>query len=354
MLWRIVIEQEVKISRQRDRLPRAEQLQRLCVDWDRRQAGPALEPVDTQPNPEQSGKVRVLAESLFRLSEILRDAGSPAVKIEEEAIALRERLGEKRQASLWAFELGEAYTETRAVRDLAQAERWLKRGLELIGDGEPAAKAECLAALGRVAWERFNEVRKANAPEGELRRHLSTARQYYQLALEHDGPTTGEISRATTNNSRMFLILSETSTAPCPTIASPFAATKCTATFSERRRHGSISRSLCAMSIAWPKPASSREPRSGVPGPRQTGSGHDGSLQQTDRQHRGAPKDQAPRARRVERGLRIAQGAGAQQSRTCAVACGPSCNSAEDSERPTSGPFPKYCQRYGNTFRRVD
>jgi tetratricopeptide (TPR) repeat protein len=58
----------------------------------------------------------------------------------------------------------------------------------LIHDEDPASKAECLAALGRVAWERFNEARKGNAPEPELRRHLTTARQYYQLALEHDQP----------------------------------------------------------------------------------------------------------------------------------------------------------------------
>jgi tetratricopeptide (TPR) repeat protein len=89
---------------------------------------------------------------------------------------------------MWAFELGAIYTETPAVRNLAQAERWLKRSLDLIHDGDPGAKAECLAALGRVAWERFNEARKGNAPEPELRRHLSTARQYYQLALEHDLP----------------------------------------------------------------------------------------------------------------------------------------------------------------------
>ena len=187
-LWRTITEQGVKISRQRDRLPRAEQLQRLCVDWDRRQAGPALEVASPQPDPVGAGKVRTLAESLFHLSEILRDEGTPAVKVEEEAIELRERLGEKQQASMWAFELGAAYTETPAVRNLAQAERWLKRSLELIHDDEPAAKAECLAALGRVAWERFNEARKGNAPEAELRRHLGTARQYYQLALEHDLP----------------------------------------------------------------------------------------------------------------------------------------------------------------------
>jgi tetratricopeptide (TPR) repeat protein len=187
-LWRTITEQGVKISRHRDHLPRAEELQRLCVDWDRRQAEPALEVVRVEPNPVEAVKVRTLAESLFGLSEILRAEGTPAIKVEEEAIELRERLGEKRQASMWAFELGAAYTETPAVRNLAQAERWLKRSLELIHDDDSAAKAECLAALGRVAWERFNEARKGNAPEAELRRHLSTARQYYQLALERDLP----------------------------------------------------------------------------------------------------------------------------------------------------------------------
>jgi tetratricopeptide (TPR) repeat protein len=198
-LWRTITEQGVKISRQRDRLPRAEQLQRLCVEWDRRQAEPALEVAG--PGAAEAGKVRTLAESLFHLSEILRDEGTPAVKVEEEAIDLRERLGEKQQASMWAFELGAAYTETPSVRNLAQAERWLKRSLELLRDDEPAAKAECLAALGRVAWERFNEARKGNAPEGELRRHLGTARQYYQLALEHDLP--GDWGKLATHNQQL-------------------------------------------------------------------------------------------------------------------------------------------------------
>jgi tetratricopeptide (TPR) repeat protein len=200
-LWRTITEQGVKISRLRERLPRAEQLQRLCVEWDRRQAEAQLDAAAEEGDPAGAAKVRTLAESLFHLSEILREEGTPAVKIEEEAIALRERLGEKQQASMWAFELGAVYTETPSVRDLAQAERWLKRSLELIHDDEPAAQADCLAALGRVGWERFNEARKANAAEGELRRHLTTARQYYQLALEHDLP--GDWAKLATHNQQL-------------------------------------------------------------------------------------------------------------------------------------------------------
>jgi tetratricopeptide (TPR) repeat protein len=185
-LWRTVTEQSVDLATRFGRLPRAEYLQRLCVEWDRQcaeAAAPASMPDAKAAQPES---VRALAGSLFCLGEILRREGTPAVKVEEEAVALRERLGERVLASEWAFELGAAYTETPAIRDLAQAERWLRRSLDLIPEEDPAAKADCLGALGRVAWERFNEARKGNAPESELRRHLGTARQYYQRALEHD------------------------------------------------------------------------------------------------------------------------------------------------------------------------
>jgi hypothetical protein len=53
-LWRSITEQGVKISRHRDHLPRAEELQRLCVEWDRRQAEPALEVVRAEPDPVEA------------------------------------------------------------------------------------------------------------------------------------------------------------------------------------------------------------------------------------------------------------------------------------------------------------
>jgi tetratricopeptide (TPR) repeat protein len=103
-------------------------------------------------------------------------------------VALRERLGEKEPASAWAFEIGHSYTEAPEIRELSQAERWLKRGLELISEDDRPGKAKCLAQLGRVAWVRFNDARRGERPEAELRRYLHDARMYYQAALEYDPP----------------------------------------------------------------------------------------------------------------------------------------------------------------------
>ena len=47
-------------------------------------------------------------------------------------------------------------------------------------------KGACCAELGRVAWERFGEARKANRLQVELLRFLNDARQYYLRALEND------------------------------------------------------------------------------------------------------------------------------------------------------------------------
>ncbi len=49
-------------------------------------------------------------------------------------------------------------------------------------------RAKFLAQLGRVAWVRFNEARRGERPEAELRRYLNDARMYYQAALEYDPP----------------------------------------------------------------------------------------------------------------------------------------------------------------------
>jgi tetratricopeptide (TPR) repeat protein len=129
-----------------------------------------------------------LADSLYHLSSILREQGTPSIKVDEEAVALRERLGEKEPASAWAYEIGESYTEIPEIRELAQAERWLKRGLDLKREEDRVGRAKCLAQLGRIAWVRFNDARKSERPEPELRRYLNDARMYYQAALEHDPP----------------------------------------------------------------------------------------------------------------------------------------------------------------------
>ncbi len=194
--WRALTGIAARLARARNRLHTAEAYESLCAQWDRLQAEPYLSLPSEQLGDEESRAVRTLAESLYRLGEILRRQGFESSAVDDEAMQLREKLKETRVAAAWARDLGQHYTEILAIRNLVTAERWLRHSLELTGPDDRAGKAECLALLGRVSWERFNEARQANHPERDLIRHLSSARKYFQRALVQDSPENhGSLSR---------------------------------------------------------------------------------------------------------------------------------------------------------------
>ena len=188
LYWRAVVEQGVYSAKLRRRLHHAEKLQRLCLNWDREQANPYLSVAANELEDSQRAALERYALSLYRMGGVVRRQGFPEPNIDEEAVNLQERLGEKETASRWAFELGLEYTDNSALRDLQQAERWLQRSLELKEEEDRLGKGVCCAELGRVAWERFGEARKANLLQVELLRFLNDARQYYLRAIENDPP----------------------------------------------------------------------------------------------------------------------------------------------------------------------
>ena len=167
------------------RLSQARNFQELCVQWDRRLAVENSSEVSVDGEEERDPQ-RGLADSLHRLSDILRDQGEHSVQVDEEAVALLEELGEKSGAADWSMELGRSYAQVPEGRGLIQAERWLTRALQLIGEADQEGKAHCLAELGRTAWLQFIEARRADGNVQDLRRHLNRARRYYQRAIEFD------------------------------------------------------------------------------------------------------------------------------------------------------------------------
>ena len=186
LYWRAVAEQGVYSALARRRLHHAEKLQRLCLHWDKEQANPYLPVAANELEKSQKAVVGRYALSLYRMGGVVRRQGFPEPKIDEEAVDLQESLGDKETASRWAFELGLEYTDNSALRDLRQAERWLQRSLELKEEEDRLGKGACCAELGRVAWERFGEARKANLLQVELLRFLNDARQYYLRAVENN------------------------------------------------------------------------------------------------------------------------------------------------------------------------
>ena len=189
LYWRAVVEQGVYSANRRTRWHHAEKLQRLCLNWDRDQVIPYIDEAVETLEESQIIALERYALSLYRMGGVVRQQGFPEPDIDEGAVNLKERLGDTETASNGRLNLAwSIYTDNGSLRNLARAERWLQRSLELKKEEDRLGKGACCAELGRVSWERFGEARKANREQMELLRFLNDARQYYLRALENDPP----------------------------------------------------------------------------------------------------------------------------------------------------------------------
>jgi tetratricopeptide (TPR) repeat protein len=133
--------------------------------------------------------VRTLSVSLRQIADIRRELGrAGCIPAYEEALALAERIGDHASAAVYTFNLGHAYKDLPALRDLDQAERWYRRSLELRAEGDRLGRGGCAAQLGAVALERFKGTQAAGRPESELLAHLNEAAQRYHVALDLTPP----------------------------------------------------------------------------------------------------------------------------------------------------------------------
>ena len=101
---------------------------------------------DTQRNA-----IRTLAMSLGEMGQIQREQGKrDCVASYEEAAELLHRIGDRPAEAVTAFNLGRAYQDLPALRNLDEAERWYQRSLELRAEGDRKGKGGCMAQLGLV------------------------------------------------------------------------------------------------------------------------------------------------------------------------------------------------------------
>ena len=183
--WSLVTGYRVRIAREMRQWAEAMRLQSVCVELDRRLAADALTKSPEELGGYERSLVRTLAVSLEGLGHIQREQGqAECVELYEESLRLLERIGEKAGASNVAANLGNAYWELAEIRDLDQADRWLRRSLELRDERDLPGQGKCWASLGHVTSERFEEARAARKPPEDLLRHLNDAHQSYQKALK--------------------------------------------------------------------------------------------------------------------------------------------------------------------------
>ena len=197
----------------------AERLQRIRVDWNRSRAdvviaaassGGILPPSATEDQDSERrleatatafvqrlrtvaagldgdarNTVRSLSVSLHELGEIQRELQQPeCVAAYEESLTVAEAIDDRAAAAICAFNLGTTLKDVPAIRDLAKAEQWYRRSLELRHEQDRQGRGKCLAQIGAVAIERFRESRDAGEPQAELMRQINEAVQSYQQMIE--------------------------------------------------------------------------------------------------------------------------------------------------------------------------
>lgn len=182
--WTFITQFRVLLARQARKWREAEDLQRFKVEWYRKKAAPALAVPEDKLDDDQRLIIDNLGISLNNLADIQRELGNKeCASTYKEALSLAERIGKRSRAAEYAYNLGIAYMEIPALRDLAEAERWLLRSLKLFDEHDMLGQSKPLGGLGHVAWERFKEARAAEKPEEEQFGHLNTALYFYQKAL---------------------------------------------------------------------------------------------------------------------------------------------------------------------------
>jgi tetratricopeptide (TPR) repeat protein len=181
--WSLVTDYRVRLARQARQWPEAERLQRITVEWNRRRASPATGLSPDRVDPAQRHEIHSLAASLHALGEIQRELGQPeCVQSYDESYELALGINDRPAAA--AFNLGTAYRDLPAIRNLEEAERWYRRSLELHAREDSLHRARCLVQLGTVSHERFREAQETDEPQQELLKHLNAARDLYLQALE--------------------------------------------------------------------------------------------------------------------------------------------------------------------------
>jgi tetratricopeptide (TPR) repeat protein len=182
--WAIFTSYRVRIARDARDWPAARQLHDARIAWRRERAAAALTTSPGELDGQQRTRIRNLAVAVEDLGHLLRDQTDPGcVQPYQEATDLYQRIGDQRAEAIAAFNLGHAYKDIPALRDLDQAEQCYQRYLELLDQHDTLARAMGTGQLGNLAYARFQDARAARAPAEELLRHFNDAAGAYHQSL---------------------------------------------------------------------------------------------------------------------------------------------------------------------------
>jgi tetratricopeptide (TPR) repeat protein len=198
--WSLVTDYRVRVAAEDRNLVEAERLQRIRVDGDRQRTQLALATAPDQRDTNQRHAISELASSIRMLGEIELRQGSPTCAAAfREALDLCSAIDHTAAQAVCAYSLGVAYQQIPDLRNLGEAERWYRKGLDLRAPDDGFGRGQCVAQLGQVAYERFLDLLTAKRPGEERAPHLAEAWRLYEQALDMM-PATAVIQRGNINN----------------------------------------------------------------------------------------------------------------------------------------------------------
>jgi tetratricopeptide (TPR) repeat protein len=178
----LVMGYRIGLAQQHERdFAKAAALQEKLVELHRQQTAslPAL-PADAPLDDKQRYTLRNLAMSLGTLGQILSEADdAECVKHYQEAVSILRRISDKQAEAIAEFNLGHAYKDLLAIRDLDAAEAIYQRSLDLRNPNDALNRSDCIKQIGMVHYERFREARKRKEPVETLLRHAQAAEASY-------------------------------------------------------------------------------------------------------------------------------------------------------------------------------
>ncbi len=188
----LVMGYRVDLAKDHERdLAQAFTLQEKLAAWTRQQAGPALAlPPDAALDTDQRNHIRTLGVSVFTLGQILREQGSPGcVAAYEEDIRYSQRIQDTSGEAADHFNLGHAYKDIPAIRNLDAATAAYQRSLSLRAANDALERSKCIMQIGIVHHERFRESRQRGEPADTVLNHVRAAERHYHQALALCPPT---------------------------------------------------------------------------------------------------------------------------------------------------------------------
>jgi tetratricopeptide (TPR) repeat protein len=139
---------------------------------------------DSPLDSEDRNRLRTLGVSLLTLGQILRENGSAACLVPyHECLEIDRRIGDTQAEAVTEFNLGHAYREISAIRDLDAAEGAYQRSLTLRVSNDASGRSKCIGQIGILHHDRFHDARERKEPAETSLRHARAAEGRYLETL---------------------------------------------------------------------------------------------------------------------------------------------------------------------------